>query len=100
MAFLEIVIVTRLSRGHHAGAVRLLMKDCGFLPERPLGGNRHQRTGWVREEFRKTSAAYGRIACGADGTQEAAAPRRRGDSPVEIVRRPGLRKGIHHLHQL
>src|ERR1035437_3796914 len=49
----EIVIVTRVSRWHHAGAVRLLMEDCGFLPERPLGGNRHHRTGWVREEFRK-----------------------------------------------
>jgi hypothetical protein len=47
-----IVIVTRVSPGHHAGAVRLLMKDCGFLPERPLSGNRHHRTAWVREEFR------------------------------------------------
>lgn len=55
----EIVIVTRVSRGHHAGAVRLLVKNCGFLPERPLGGNRHHRTGWVREEFRKNVRRIG-----------------------------------------
>jgi hypothetical protein len=40
-------------------AVRLLMKDRGFLPERPLGGNRHHRTSWVREEFRKEVCSIG-----------------------------------------
>src|ERR1035438_2711047 len=62
----EIVIVTRVSRGHHASAMRLLMEDCGFLPERPLSGNRHHGTGWICPVLRKNLCRIGpdRICCG------------------------------------
>src|ERR1035438_1720327 len=55
----EIVIVTRVSRGHHASAMRLLMEDCGFLPERPLSGNRYHGAGWICEELRKNVCRIG-----------------------------------------